>query len=585
MDDFLNKICEIHDILLNSKDSIYKINIIDECKAFLGIQKKDSLGSYYYSVSGVNKNTGTVYTPIDIAEYMIENTINEEDVINNPFLRIVDPSCGIGNIIIPCFTYLKRVFLNNLEEINNLNSINLKEEEIDFHIVNNNLFGIDIEPMVLKILQIDLFAISNCINEENFLQEDFLLYEQKKKYDVYIGNPPYIGHKSIEKEYRKKITTKYSAVYSDKGDLAYCFFYKAIKSLQKAGKVSFITSRYFMEALSGEGLRTFILESCSINKIIDFYGIRPFKAAGIDPVIIFLEVNSKEKDKIQVIKGKNIKVKSQNRTEENILGVLEKDNFYKFVINKKHLGSDPWIIIDEDKRRILEKLRNVSEISLGEICESYQGIISGCDKAFVIDNETAKVLGIEKELLKPWIKSSNINKEEVKETKESIIYSNMIEDEGNYPNSIKYIGMYKERLIKRRECCNGIRKWYELQWGRKSNVFEDLKIIFPYKASSNRFALDTNSYFSADVYAIKIKNNCDVSYNFLIKLLNSKIYEFYFKTFAKKLGGNLYEYYPNNLMRLKVPLIYTDENIDDTYLYNYFNIDEHEKNIIEDSIK
>ena len=36
-------------------------------------------------------------------------------------------------------------------------------------------------------------------------------------------------------------------------------------------------------------------------------------------------------------------------------------------------------------------------------------------------------------------------------------------------------------------------------------------------------------------------------------LLNSKPYEMYFQSFAKKLGGKLYEYYPNTLEKIVLP--------------------------------
>uniref|UniRef100_UPI0026253C24 TaqI-like C-terminal specificity domain-containing protein n=1 Tax=uncultured Clostridium sp. TaxID=59620 RepID=UPI0026253C24 len=129
-------------------------------------------------------------------------------------------------------------------------------------------------------------------------------------------------------------------------------------------------------------------------------------------------------------------------------------------------------------------------------------------------------------------------------------------------------------------CQKGIRKWYELQWGRNQNIFEGEKIVFPFKASSNRFAIDRGSYFSADVYALTLKENVPFTYDFLLYILNSKIYEFYFKTFAKKLGEDAYEYYPNNLMKLCIPEMKDYNGMDENYLYDYFHFSEEEKEII-----
>ncbi len=63
-------------------------------------------------------------------------------------------------------------------------------------------------------------------------------------------------------------------------------------------------------------------------------------------------------------------------------------------------------------------------------------------------------------------------------------------------------------------------------------------------------------------------------------ILNSKIYDFYFKTFAKKLGEDLYEYYPNNLMRLYIPNIKGKELSSEQQLYEYFNFNDKEIELI-----
>lgn len=147
---------------------------------------------------------------------------------------------------------------------------------------------------------------------------------------------------------------------------------------------------------------------------------------------------------------------------------------------------------------------------------------------------------------------------------------------------MKHIGRLKHKLMERRECKRGVRKWYELQWGRKREIFDGEKIIFPYKSSSNRFALDKGNYFSADVYALVLRENVPFTYKYLISLLNSKVYQFYFQSFAKKLGDDLYEYYPNNLLKLCIPTMGEKECLEEEDLHIIFNLSEEEINIIEE---
>lgn len=115
------------------------------------------------------------------------------------------------------------------------------------------------------------------------------------------------------------------------------------------------------------------------------------------------------------------------------------------------------------------------------------------------------------------------------------------------------------------------------------------------------------AYFSADIYGLKLIPLLKRNYHedALTALLNSRVYDYYFKSFAKKLGNDLYEYYPNTVMQLKIPdfnpqqIIQikektgilkgysrndSDEGISESlnhYLYQFFDLSDEEINEIE----
>lgn len=530
---FIKYIEEIYNIILQPIDNEYKKLAILKYKKVLEIENS-SFGDYYYKFVQLDREKGVVYTPFEIANYMVKSTVKARDIIQNPYIKIIDPACGSGNIIIPCYKYLLELYEKNLEAINENNNINLTQNTIASHIVKYNLFGFDIDKNALKVLMMDLYSLSGCINKNNFLNKDFLLDNDEMGFDIFISNPPYVGQKSVNREYSMKLKNIYKEVYKDKGDISYCFFQKALININKGGKLAFITSRYFLEAPSGEELRKVLKELCCLEKIVDFYGIRPFKKAGIDPVIVFLTKLQKNESIIEVIKPNHSKGIDKKLFYKSLF-LGEGENYKKFFIEKSALNNKGWVLRDEKERKIINKIEKHSFTTLSNICNSYQGIITGCDNAFILDEELIEKENIEKNILRPWIKSSYINKNEIKKGEKFIIYSDFISNECDYKNAIEHIGKYKQRLMNRRECVKGIRKWYGLQWGRDINIFEGKKIIFPYKAEKNRFALDNGSFFSADVYAIRLKENVPFTYEYLLLLLNSKIYEFYFKTFAKSL--------------------------------------------------
>ena len=146
--------------------------------------------------------------------------------------------------------------------------------------------------------------------------------------------------------------------------------------------------------------------------------------------------------------------------------------------------------------------------------------------------------------------------------------------------------------MSRRECKKGFRKWYELQWGRNKSDYENPKIIFPYKSKQNNFYFDEEAFFcSADIYLMN-EFSKGLSLNYLLSYLNSEIFEFYLKCQLKKVGRNIYEYYPYKLNNLKVYLPQGDiaqkfsrrENISIEIFKKLFNINDKEVNIIKNYI-
>lgn len=549
------------------------------------ISEEKSLGEYF--IKSLKKNKvedkykGVVYTPIEISRYIIENTISLEEYINNPFMKILDPCCGMGNLVKPLINYLYGLVENNIDQINKVNGMNLRKEFIFSHIINNNIHCFEIDQLAVAILVIDIFK-STGTYIKNIYEKDFLFAENiEEEYDFILENPPYIGNKYMDIEYRKKVKNKYKDIYIDKSDISYCFIKKSIEILKNNGKLGMITSRYFIESISGEAIRNYITKYMDIWEMVDFYGVRPFKGVGIDPAIILMIKNKKNREfiitrpHIEDYKGEEFKNNVFYKNEGKI---------HKFLISNSNLEEEGWIIQDCITRNIVKKIENKSKVNLSYICDSYQGIITGCDKAFIIDENIATKNNIEKTLLKPWIKNSCIEKMENKE-KSFIIYSNLIDDEEKYKNALNHIGKFSEKLKDRRECKKGIRKWYELQWGRDIQLFQEEKIIFPYKCDRNKFILDIGNFFSADIYALKLKQPYKLHsrelYKVLLFLLNSKTYNFYYKTFGKKLGGSIYEYYPNNLMKLKIPYLLQFSKLNEEELYLYFGFNNEEVELIE----
>lgn len=136
--------------------------------------------------------------------------------------------------------------------------------------------------------------IPNCVGieiDENHCQDgmlhmDFFDYSLDNQFDTIIGNPPYVKHKSINENTRKKLD--YS-LFDERSNLYLFFIEKCIKHLKDNGELIFITPRDFFKSTSSIKLNQFIYNQGTITDLIDLGDSRVFENAQPNCVIFRFE--------------------------------------------------------------------------------------------------------------------------------------------------------------------------------------------------------------------------------------------------------------------------------------------------------
>lgn len=137
------------------------------------------------------KAIGQFYTPDFVIEYILNNTVAEADVVENPFVSVLDPACGSGHFLIMAYDILKKKFEENIDRLREkyadvdyvYKNENMKGKEywvkdrIHYHILKHCIFGADIDSFAVQLTTINLLLkdLDNFTDELNIMECDSLI--------------------------------------------------------------------------------------------------------------------------------------------------------------------------------------------------------------------------------------------------------------------------------------------------------------------------------------------------------------------------------------------------------------------------
>ena len=562
------------------------------------------------AVSGKRKKFGVVYTPDNITQFIVANTLGTH--IDEQFkmlfidygkykadgsiqwkkgkkvelqfwyawqetlqaIKVVDPACGSGAFMVAAFDYLYVEYEKTNEQIGQITG-QRSVLDLNKEILNNNLFGVDINAESIEITKLSLwlktaergkkletldgnFIAGNSLGFDEPAPDSDFCWQQafpdifaKGGFDVVLGNPPYVRQELLG-EIKPWLEAHYE-VYHGVLDLYGYFFELGTKLLKPNGRMAYISNATFFKTGSGDNLRTHLSQQLRIEKIIDFADLQVFEGVTTYPAILVLQQGIPESaQQIQLLKLSDHIPEDLHIYFQQHAGLMQ----------QKQLSTASWQLEDERLYALRQKLNQYPSLKTiyGSPC---YGIKTGCNEAFVIDSATRDSILAQdpqsSDIIKPFLEGKDLKRWHAQPRDIYLIFTRRGIDIDKYPGVKKYLEGFKERLMPKPKDWGGQGKWpgrkpgpykwYEIQdTVAYYQEFEKPKIQYGHFSPEPLFHFSQSGALSNDKSYIIPTND-----TFVYGLLNSSVYWLLITSMCPFVRGGFYEVRAQYIETLPIP--------------------------------
>ena len=482
--------------------------------------------------ASLRKRHGVVYTPDPIVELILDNALPaNSDALANAV--VCDPACGDGVFLAAA----ARRMLARLERKDALRAL-------------RRLTGYDIDDAAVAKCKANLDAALNArypnervdwnIKARDALQRSLFAGEYGRFTHV-IGNPPYVRVQHLERRGRDRIANQWSLI-RGATDLYIAFFELGLDLLRKNGTLGFITPSSWIRSDSGSLLRSELVESHAVDKIIDFGEHQLFSDVTTYTAITIIRKGGA---------SESILVETYDGATLNDGGCVMLD---------RSEPSKPWWIARSASDR--ERMDRMVErgVRLKEIADIHVGVQTLADKVFIMPCETAERMRLEAWALRPIVKAS-VMRDGQDPVSRTVIFpydarGRLLPEaqiRRQAPNVYEWLLSNKRRLLSRDKGRTDPARWHG--FGRHVSLVSGFgeKILtsgMNRRPNFQRCPVPEATFYSG--YCVKPKPHSPLALDELLATLNSDDMDFFIKTVSKPYQGGWMSYAKSFIGRFPV---------------------------------
>lgn len=300
-----------------------------------------------------DKLRGGFYTPEAIASFMLKWALHGKDDAN-----IFEPSCGDG------------VFLDALRKG-------------DFRY--SSMLGLELDEEEARKAELVKPLRSEVINEDFYS-----FYSQDKKFDVIVGNPPYIRYQFFlehQKEAAAAIFNEAGLKYSKLTNAWVSFVVGCSLMLKEEGKIAFVLPAEILQVSYAKQLREFLAHFYNKINIVSFEKL-VFPNIQQEVVLLLCEKDTTDSHTIEHIELRDaeglldLDLRKLDRPQKKIDFQANKWTFY---------------FLEQEEIDLIETIQVRGLVApLGEYATVEVGITTGANSFFTVSRSTVEEYGLHK---------------------------------------------------------------------------------------------------------------------------------------------------------------------------------------------
>ncbi len=371
-------------------------------------------------------------------------------------------------------------------------------------------------------------------------------------FDIVVANPPYV---QLQRDGGRLANLYKNAGYSTfvrSGDIYQLFYERGCQILKPStGFMAYITSNSWLKAEYGKRTRRYLSEKHTPLQLIEL-GKDVFEAAIVDSCILLTRTGTTD-DYSKVVRAVDMdRVGGEFPPSTEVWGQARPN------------GDEPWSILSNAEQDIMEKMLTKGTSLKEWDVTINRGVVTGYNKAFIIDTATKDALIAvdpkSAEIIKPVLRGRDIQRYQAEWVGLWLIYSHSETVEDDYPAIREYLLSHKERLSKRRGGANQRTgevpyEWWQLQADYYNSgayrEFAKEKLFWIDLSEQGRFSYDAGEIFGVNtVYMMSGQ-----SIKYLCAILNATLTTWFMRNTALTSGMGVTRWFRPYVETIPIPQI------------------------------